>query len=369
MEDCLSDACHVRDLRLLRVLYFDPSVTMVKDSLLNEIGMLNHLRFLRIGTEVKSLPSSFSNLWNLETVWVENKGSTLVLLPSIWDLAKLRVLYMTSCSFLDIDMDTVEPILIAEHSKLENLRDLRTLMLSFSKETEDIFIRFPNLQSLVFDLKESWDYSKERYWFPKLDHLTELDYLRADFESSNTNDSGPSLATNWSWDFHFPSNLKELVLWNFPLTSDSLSTIARLPNLEELFLSSTIMQKEEWNIGEEDTFENLKYLELYEVTLAKWEVGEESFLMIEELVLWECRKLTEIPPNFGDICSLKIIQLVESPQLEESALEIKQYVEDMTGEDKLQILGPNNIPLSKTGDPFKSIKYRIGELNEEKFVI
>ncbi|PHT29020.1 hypothetical protein CQW23_31363 [Capsicum baccatum] len=134
------------------------------------------------------------------------------------------------------------PILIAEHSKLENLRDLRTLVLSYSKETEDIFIRFPNLQSLVFDLKESWDYLKEQYWFPKLDHLTELDYLRANFESSNANDSGASLATNWSWDFYFPSNLKTLVLYDFPLALDSISTIARLPNLEELFLRRTIMQ-------------------------------------------------------------------------------------------------------------------------------
>ncbi|PHU13679.1 hypothetical protein BC332_14884 [Capsicum chinense] len=64
--------------------------------------------------------------------------------------------------------------------------------------------------------------------------------------------------------------------------------------------------------GKEDTFENHKYLELEEVTLAKWEVGEEFF---------------------------------PSPQLEDSVQEIKQYVEDMTGEDKLQILGPNNIPL------------------------
>ncbi|PHT34831.1 hypothetical protein CQW23_26631 [Capsicum baccatum] len=63
-----------------------------------------------------------------------------------------------------------------------------------------------------------------------------------------------------------------LVLHGFPLTSDSLSTIVRLPNLEEFFLIRTIFQGGEWNIGEEDTFENLKYLELEEVTLAKWEL-------------------------------------------------------------------------------------------------
>ncbi|PHT77641.1 hypothetical protein T459_15693 [Capsicum annuum] len=324
MEDGLSDACHLRNLRLLRVLMLRGSFMMVKDALLNEICMLNHLRFLLIGTELKSLPSSFSNLWNLETLWVENKGSTLVLLPN-------------------------EQILIEEDSNLENLGGLRELILSYSEGTEDIFKRFPNLQRLRFVLKESWDYSTERFWFPKLDFLTELKILRAEFESSNTNYSAGPFATNWSWDFQFPSNLKILSLWNFPLTSDSLSTIARLPNLEVLGLMRTVIQEEEWNMGEEDTFVNLKYLELFQVTLAKWEFAEESFPVFEKLVLSRCLKLEEIPSIFGDIYSLKSIKLIESPQLEDSALGIKQYVEDMTGEDKLQILGPNNIPLSKTG--------------------
>ncbi|KAM3376564.1 hypothetical protein P3S68_015279 [Capsicum galapagoense] len=101
-------------------------------------------------------------------------------------------------------------------------------------------------------------------------------------------------------------------------------------------------------MGEGDTFENLKYLGLNEVTVAKWEFGEESCPVLGKLALRRCHKLTEIQPNFGDIGSLKIIQLAESPQLEDSALEIKQYFEDITGEDKLQILSPNNIPLSKT---------------------
>ncbi|PHT44381.1 hypothetical protein CQW23_13539 [Capsicum baccatum] len=93
----------------------------------------------------------------------------------------------------------------------------------------------------------------------------------------------------------------------------------------------------EWNIGEEDTFENLKYLELEEVTLAKWEFGEESFPMIEKLVQWKCHMLEEIPPSFGDICSLKIIKLVKSPQLEYSARKIKEYVEAMMRGDELQV--------------------------------
>ncbi|KAM3234339.1 hypothetical protein P3L10_019699 [Capsicum annuum] len=344
-DEMKDDACHLRDLRLLRVLILYPSFITVKDSLLNEIGMLNHLRYLHIGTEVKSLPPSFSNLLNLETLLVTNKVSTLVLLPRIWDLVKLGVLSVQyDCSFIDLDID--EPIVITEDSKLENLRELRTLVLSYSKETEDIFIRFPNLQRFIFVLKESCDYSTERYWFPKLDFLDKLDFLRVEFESSNTNYSGPSLPKNWSWDFHFPSNLRKLEFWDFPLASNSLSTIVRLPNLEELFLTRTIMQGEEWNMGEEDTFENLKYLYLEEVTLAKWEFEVESFPVLEKLELSVCHKLSEIPPNFGDIGSLKIIKLDESPQLEDSAQKIKEYVEYMMG-GELEVLGPNNIPLFK----------------------
>ncbi|KAK4717549.1 hypothetical protein R3W88_015887 [Solanum pinnatisectum] len=335
LDDRLSDICHLRHLRLLRVLYLDPSFIKVKDSLLNEICMLNHLRFLCIGTEVKSLPASLSNLWNLETLLVSNIGSTLVLLPRIWDLVKLRVLFMSACSFFDLNSD--EPILIAEDTKLENLRQLENLELSYSKDTEDIFKRFPNLQGVAFRLKESWDYSTEGYWFPKLDFLTELEDLRIVFESSNTNDSGPSVATNRLWDFHFPASLKSLWLGVFPLSSDSLSTIARLPNLENLTLKNTIIQGGKWNMGEEDTFQNLKFLELDEVALAKWEVGEESFPVLEKLVLWRCRKLEEIPPSFGDIYSLKIIKVDYNRQLKDSAMMIKQYVEDMTGEDKLQV--------------------------------
>ncbi|PHT78166.1 hypothetical protein T459_16218 [Capsicum annuum] len=287
LDYSLSDICHLRHLRLLRVLQLDPSFIMVKDSLLNEICMLNHLSYLQFGTKVKSLPSSFSNLSNLETLWVINEGSTLVLLPRIWHLVKLRVL-------------------------------------------------FPNLQELSFILKDSWNYTTEQNWFPKLDFLTELELLNVELERSNT---------NWSWNFHFPSNLKILGLHDFHLTSDSLSTIARLHYLEQLTLIRPIIQGEEWNMGEEDTFQKLKYLMLEELTLAKWEIGEEFFPVLEKLELWRCHKLEEIPSSFGDIYSLKSIKLIESPQLEDSALKIKQDVEEMTGEDKLQILGPNNMLL------------------------
>ncbi|PHT63568.1 hypothetical protein T459_32577 [Capsicum annuum] len=100
-------------------------------------------------------------------------------------------------------------------------------------------------------------------------------------------------------------------------------------------------------MGKEDNFVNLKYLILNEVTLAKWEVGEESFPVIEKLVLWECHMLEEIPPSFGDICLLKIIKLVKSPQLEDSSKKIKQYIEDMGGDELQESLDGDEEPVAQ----------------------
>ncbi|KAK4716396.1 hypothetical protein R3W88_014734 [Solanum pinnatisectum] len=93
-------------------------------------------------------------------------------------------------------------------------------------------------------------------------------------------------------------------------------------------------------MGHEDTFDNVNFLKLSEVTLAKWGVREESFPMLERLEMWKFHKLEEIPPIFGDIGSLKIINIWQSPQLEDSALKIKQYTEDMMGGDEIHIHGP-----------------------------
>ncbi|XP_019259608.1 PREDICTED: uncharacterized protein LOC109237713 isoform X3 [Nicotiana attenuata] len=336
LDNYLYDVCHLRHLRLLKVLILDRSFIKVKDSLLNEICMLVHLRFLNIQTEVKSLPLSLSNLWNLETLSLDNGNQSMVLLPTIWSLSKLRVLNVYAGSFIDLDTD--EPILTAEDPKLENLRTLELLELSYSKDTHDIFKRFPNLQELGFFLKESWDCSTEGYWFPKLDFLNEVEIIVVTFQSSNSSDSAPLEFENRLWNFHFPSSLKKLSLRQFPMTSDSLSTIAKLPKLEDLYLEDAIIHGEGWNMGEEDTFQKLKCLTLQRVNLAKWEVREESFPVLEILRLRDCRKLEEIPPSFGDICSLKVIELPWSPQLEDSALEIKKYVEETAGKDRIQVL-------------------------------
>ncbi|KAF3632716.1 putative disease resistance protein RPP13-like [Capsicum annuum] len=66
-------------------------------------------------------------------------------------------------------------------------------------------------------------------------------------------------------------------------------------------------------------------------------IADESFPVLEELEIRYCTKLTEIPEIFGDIASLKSISVLGRPQLKESALKIREYDEEMTGEDKLEV--------------------------------
>ncbi|XP_059317751.1 LOW QUALITY PROTEIN: putative late blight resistance protein homolog R1A-3 [Lycium ferocissimum] len=321
--------CHLRHLRLLKRLELHK--IRLTDSLLNEIGMLVHLRCLKIQTTAKALPPSFSNLWNLETLVVVNRRSRMVLSPRIWSLTKLRHISMDNCSLSDPYID--EPTVLAEDWKLENLRILYGLNLFSLEDTEYIFKRFPNLRSLTFSIREPWPCSADQICFPRMHFLNELEEVSATFCCA-----WPRKHTHHHCDFHFSSRLETLKLTRFNLTSDSLSRIGSLPNLENLSLFEGIFQGGVWNMDEEGAFPNLKFLELDRVSFSKWVGGEESFPVLEELQIKLCNQLIEIPPAFGDIYSLKFITLHGSPQLEESALKIKQYVEELTGVDGLEVI-------------------------------
>ncbi|KAH0673377.1 hypothetical protein KY284_024464 [Solanum tuberosum] len=77
IHDYLSYNSHLKHLRLLKSL--DLKGITLTDSLLNEIGMLVHLKYLIISTKAKALPPSFSNLCNLEILAVDKlDGSCMV---------------------------------------------------------------------------------------------------------------------------------------------------------------------------------------------------------------------------------------------------------------------------------------------------
>ncbi|KAH0674625.1 hypothetical protein KY284_025712 [Solanum tuberosum] len=321
INDCLSYKNHLKHLRLLKSLDLD-GITLT-DSLLNEIGLLVHLKYLLIRTKANTLPPSFSNLCNLETLSVYNiEGSCMVLSPWFWSLAKLRDVRMKWCALFD-------PTVLGEDSRLGNLRTLSLLCLPGLEDTEDIiFKRFPKLQNLEVCIAQPEDCSAEKICFPRLDVLNQLEQLHVysycDSFRENT--------------YGFPLSLKTLKLKGLALTSNALSRIARLPNLQELSLEDAIIEEgKEWNM-EDVIFQNLKSLKLYGVLFSEWQVdAENSFPVLKKLHISTCDKLMEIPDSFGDIASLELIKASDCPQLKESVFKIKEYVEQMTGEDKLEV--------------------------------
>ncbi|KAK4717129.1 hypothetical protein R3W88_015467 [Solanum pinnatisectum] len=321
IKDRLSYKSHLKHLRLLKCL--DLSDITLTDSMLNEIGMLVHLKYLIIQTKAKALPPSFSNLCNLETLVVDNlKGSCMILLPCFWSLSKLRDVRMNRGALFD-------PY-INESTVLENLTTLYELYLPGSEDTEDIiFKRFPNLQNLRVSLVPYPDCSEGKIYFPRLDVLNKLEELH--LSASSWDSFGECTHA-------LPLSLKTLKLRGVALTSDSLSRIARLPNLEELSLEdATNEEGKKWNLGDV-TFKNLKSLTLINVSFSEWQVdAEKSFPVLEKLYILCCLKLMNIPASFGDIASLELINVWLSPELKGLVFNIKEYVEEMTGEDKLDV--------------------------------
>ncbi|XP_047268201.1 putative late blight resistance protein homolog R1B-17 [Capsicum annuum] len=182
-----------------------------------------------------------------------------------------------------------------ESNLLENLATLELLNLSCSVDSENVLERFPNLRALEFHMGCS---AAKQIYFPRLDLLNKLERVYAIFKSF-----GPTHAHQF--DFHLPLSLKKVKLHGLKLRSDALSGIGRsLPNLQKLELHCVI--------------------------------ADESFPVFEELEYDCVLSLQRSQKSFGDIASLKSLSVCGSHQHKESALKIKEYVEEITGEDKLE---------------------------------
>ncbi|KAH0681842.1 hypothetical protein KY289_019594 [Solanum tuberosum] len=317
--------CHTRHMRLVRVLQLDDIV--LEDSLMEEIGSLFHLRFLRIQADIKAIPVSWVNLQNLETLLIDTQHSTMVLLPRILKLSKLKYVSIDMSSFFEEEDADQSRILEGENSKLTTLSHV---CISYSEGTNDALKKFPNLQHLECTIGTPKDPPTHGDWFPKLDVLNKLESLFVGYHNLWDDYVYPN-------DYHFPSSLKELRLYTFLVRPALLSAIVELPQLEILKFIASNFVKDKWD-AREDVYQSLKTLSLVLANLSEWEVDGETFPKLEELILIHCEELTEIPSAFSDIETLKSIHVVKSKrELGDSAIEIKKQIVDIAGEDRLHV--------------------------------
>ncbi|KAG5572065.1 hypothetical protein H5410_061831 [Solanum commersonii] len=66
-------------------------------------------------------------------------------------------------------------------------------------------------------------------------------------------------------------------------------------------------QSEEWCLGD-ITFHKLKFLKLVFLDISRWDASDESFTLLETLVISWCDNFEEIPLSSADIPTLKQIR-------------------------------------------------------------
>nr|ANJ02805.1 R8 resistance protein [Solanum demissum] len=305
--------CQINELRLLKVL--DLSSYYVESLWLARLNPLNQLKYLAVWAGTFYFDPQ-SHLPHIETLIVTSCFYGVRLPVSFWEMEKLRHVHFAGAGF-------AMQGLFEGSSKLENLRILKKIE-EFPIDRLDVLSRrCPNLQQLQITFEDDVE-----PFCPKLESLTQLQELQLSFVH-------PRILSG----LQLPSNLNKLVLKGIHMES-AISFIAELPSLEYLqLLDVCFPQSEEWCLGD-ITFHKLKLLKLVQLNISKWDASEESFPLLETLVIKKCDDLEEIPLSFADIPSLKQIKLIGSwkVSMEASAVRIKEEVEEIEGCDRIDLV-------------------------------
>ncbi|XP_025888775.1 putative late blight resistance protein homolog R1A-3 [Solanum lycopersicum] len=301
----------IHNLRLLKVLVLSSyEVDYVNSATLKP---LNYLKYLGVRATTFYFDRE-SHLPHLETLIVKNDRSVM-LRGCFWEMEQLRHVEINDAEF-------DKQGLFEGSSKLENLRILKNIV-GFPIDRADVLSRrCPNLQQLQIEFGSF----AEPLWLT-LENLTQLQILDLSFRLFHML-SGLQL----------PSNLKMLVLRDADL-ENLTSFFAGLPSLEYLQLTNMYFPQSEWCLGD-ITFHKLKLLKLVQLDISRWDVSEESFPLLETIVIRWCHNLEEIPISFADVPTLKQIKLVhcKNKSLEDSAVRIKKDVEENEGNDRIDLI-------------------------------
>nr|GMD41397.1 putative late blight resistance protein homolog R1C-3 isoform X2 [Ipomoea batatas] len=106
----------------------------------------------------------------------------------------------------------------------------------------------------------------------------------------------------------FPPNLKKLTLHYTYLPWKEMDTIGELPHLEVLKLKDFAFCGSKWGPSKQG-FRELKSLLISRSNLKHWDASSNHFPVFERLVLRYCWELKQIPINFANIGTLKLIVL------------------------------------------------------------
>ncbi|KAF3665558.1 Late blight resistance protein R1-A [Capsicum annuum] len=261
---------------------------------------LVHLRYFAAGIDQKSIPSSISNLWNLEYLILKSSQRTLFLPNTLWKLVKLRHLDVSASIRTYVTKNKAQE-LPETSSKLYDLETLSYPYFSCVEDVELMLRKTPHLRKL-----KCMFMGTRSYQYPVVEFPSRLETLKI-------------IRPHLEWNLFYPElhlslcisspNTKNLTVSNFYLVHWNLSNIGLLQNLQVLKLKAVYFQERQWEVSN-DEFLQLKVLKLVDcVWFHEWTIEDDAFPSLEHLVLRGCKRLKAIPSCFGDISSLMSIEV------------------------------------------------------------
>nr|XP_016475065.1 PREDICTED: putative late blight resistance protein homolog R1A-10 [Nicotiana tabacum]XP_016475066.1 PREDICTED: putative late blight resistance protein homolog R1A-10 [Nicotiana tabacum] len=333
-------------IRLIRVLDL-LNVYLEGSSWARAMEAVTHLRYLAIWTEEFRFQwvDHLLDLQTLRVGWRLGTFMSAISPAGLWKMQKLRHVDILEITFEWKENDRA---IFEESSQtvLPNLKSFGKCCIYLADMTPEFWWRFPNIEQLKLrfvepSVRRNHKLSTPEFDMPNLEELP-LQSLEVGFSVIA---EMHRVGIGRGGCIVFPSNLKDLCIHRTVVTEKVVSNIARLRNLERLKLREIRFKDEDikcwikcWDVGDYK-FPALKYLYLRDVTMmTEWRSSEASFPVLEKLVIRGCWRLQEIPSSFADIQTLKLIRLTGCMQsVEDSALNIKKEVEDITGCDSLQV--------------------------------
>nr|GMC66814.1 putative late blight resistance protein homolog R1B-14 [Ipomoea batatas] len=277
---------------LLKVLNIE---SLKFSSLPNELYGLFLLRYLAITGDIDSLPKSFKNLRELETLVIKTTKGTLHINGGIWNMRNLRHVHTNTSTQLPPPPKTAKNSFGGT-----NIHTLSTI--SPESCTNEIFEKIPNLQILGVrgDLSDLLEEKQDVCMFNNLQMLC-LDNLKLHGNSEKVL-KVPMLNK-------FASKLRKLTLSGTFFQWNDMTVLGSLEELEVLKLDDNAFCGQRWDLSSDVIFKQLQYLRIGRMNLRTWTAVEESFPVLESLVLRNCIFLENIPFSFANVLSLKVMDL------------------------------------------------------------
>ncbi|CAA3002503.1 late blight resistance homolog R1A-10 [Olea europaea subsp. europaea] len=285
--------------RMLKVLHMEGIHPVL------QMKQLVKLRYIYCFPQMST--ASIYILRNLQTIVFLDDYGSIELPPEIWMMPQLRhVMLNASVHLPDPPISEIE----GEENSIVVLENLQTLSRIYNfRLTEKVLEKIPNLRKLAVRYDSIEVASWEIYCINNLWRLTKLESLKCWLTYTF-----PCFLAHVT----FPTSLEKLTLEgtelhpkdNLKLHPEELTILGKLPNLKVLKLKNCAFNELEWE-PDDGEFLELKFLLLDNVNLKHWRADGNHYPRLERQVISirSCRELDEIPIGFGEISTLKSIEL------------------------------------------------------------